>query len=556
MKTHYTLLLLFFCAFCMAQPAVNSVPTDLIVKLKAQYFNAQQLDLASHKTGEEKLDRWLASLDVVAIRPIGRPQITNTFLIKFETEKDVVQLAKRCKDIGTVVYAEPNYIALGGGQEIPANLVQNIPNDSQFNKQWGLLNNGTQSGIGTVVVDADVDMELAWDIETGDPNMIIAVPDSGLRMNHPDIASRIWINPNEIANGIDDDNNGLIDDLNGWDWVNDDNNPTDDHGHGTNVTGIIGAIANNNSLFAGGNWNSKIMPLKVLNSNNTVTYEAMASSIFYGVDNGAKVISMSIGGQTESNLLSDAMQYMNVNNVVFTVCMMNFNTDVTYYPAGYSPSYPNIIAVGATNPDDKRTAPFFWSPTSGSSYGNHINVVAPGNFIYGLSYSSNTSGSSYWGGTSQATPLVASIASLMLAKNPNLSPLQVREILQNTAQDQVGDPVEDVAGFDQYMGHGRVNANAALQSTLSIDTPSLAGVSQLRMVNPARDGQLEVISDGSLTGEFELTIIAMDGKLTDHRKVKIQTGSNRFSFPYPLGNYIATLENQSYKKIFKVVQVQ
>ncbi len=486
MKTLYTFLLLLLCTLGIAQTKTKSVPTDLVVKLKDNYYNPQQLDLNRLKIGDAKLDQWLSNIDVVAIQPIGQSQITKTFLIKFGTEKDIPTLVQQCKNIRSIAYAEPNYIAIGGGQEIPMSAAQTIPNDTHFGKQWGMLNNGTHTGIGTVVADADVDMELAWDIETGDPDMIIAVPDSGLKMNHPDIASRIWTNPSEIANGIDDDGNGYVDDINGWDWVNNDNNPTDDHGHGSNVTGIIGAIANNNSLFTGGNWNSKIMPLKVLNSTNSGTYAAMANSIFYAVDKGAKVISMSIGGSGTSDLLSDAMAYMNVNNVVFTVCMMNFNTDQTYYPAGYSSSYPNIIAVGATNPDDQRTAPFFWSATSGSSYGNHINVVAPGNFIYGLSNTSNTSSSSYWGGTSQATPLVASIASLMLAHNPNLSPNQVREILQNTAQDQVGNPAEDVAGFDQYMGHGRVNAYAALQQTLGLDTPGLAVVLHLKIINPVQ----------------------------------------------------------------------
>jgi len=553
MKTLYTFLLLLLCTFGIAQPIAKNVPTDLVIKLKENYFNPQQLDLNRLKIGDAKLDQWLSNLDVVAIQAIGKSQITKTFLIKFGSEKDIATLVQECKNIRTVAYAEPNYIAVGGGQEIPMSAAQTIPNDIHFGKQWGLLNNGTQTGIGPVVADADVDMELAWDIETGDPDMIIAVPDSGLKMNHPDIASRIWTNPNEIANGIDDDGNGYIDDINGWDWVNEDNNPTDDHGHGSNVTGIIGAIANNNSLFTGGNWNSKIMPLKVLNNTNSGTYAAMANSIFYAVDKGAKVISMSIGGSGASTLLADAMEYMNVNNVVFTVCMMNFNTSDNYYPAAYSLNYPNIIAVGATNPNDQRTAPFFWSTTSGSCYGSHINVVAPGNFIYGLSYTSNTSSSSYWGGTSQATPLVASIASLMLAHNPNLSPNQVREILQNTAQDQVGNPIEDVAGFDQYMGHGRVNAFDAMQQTLGLDPPGAAPLAYFKIINPIKFKQLEIVSDGTFTGEFELTVSTMEGKIIEQRMVDIQSGGITVPFSFPAGNYILTLKSSSYKKIFKIV---
>ena len=112
----------------------------------------------------------------------------------------------------------------------------------------------------------------------------------------------------------------------------------------------------------------------------------------------------------------------------------------------------------------------------------------------------------------------------MLAHNPNLSPNQVREILQNTAQDQVGNPAEDVAGFDQYMGHGRVNAYAALQQTLGLDTPGLAVVLHLKIINPVQGNQLEVISDGTFTGAFELMITTMDGKIMEQRMVDIQLG--------------------------------
>jgi len=556
MKKLYAFLLVLFCTVGFSQTKAKSVPSNLIVKFKENHFDIQRLDLNQLKFGDKKLDQLLSNMDVVAIRAIGQPKITKTFLIVFETEKNIPALVKQCKSITSVAYAEPNYIAMGGGQQNVVANTEIIPNDTRFGRQWGFLNDGTLTGVGTIVADADVDMELAWDIETGDPNMIIAVPDSGLKMDHPDIASRIWTNPTEILNGIDDDGNGYVDDINGWDWVNEDNNPMDDHGHGTNVTGIIGAIANNNSLYTGGNWNSKIMPLKVLNSSNNGTYADMANSIFYAVDNGAKVISMSIGGIGASDLLSDAMQYMNINNVVFTVCMMNFNTNDIYYPAGYSLSYPNIIAVGATNPDDQRTAPFFWSNTSGSCYGNHINVVAPGNFIYGLNHISNTNSASYWGGTSQATPLVASIVSLMLSHNPNLNPTQVRQIIQNTAQDQVGNPTEDVAGFDQYMGYGRVNAFAALQQTLSLDKPDSVVVSHLKMINPIQANQLEVVSDGTFVGEFELIIATMEGKIIDQRKVNIQSGSTSIPFSFSNGSYIATLKNQSYKKIFKVVNAQ
>jgi len=146
--------------------------------------------------------------------------------------------------------------------------------------------------------------------------------------------------------------------------------------------------------------------------------------------------------------------------------MMNENNDVTYYPAGYE----TTIAVGSTNPNDERTSPFFWSTTSGSCFGQHIDVVAPGNFIYGLSHSSDNNYNSYWGGTSQATPLVAGICSLLLAQNPDRSPDDIKTIIRNTAEDQVGKSNEDTPGFDIYHGYGRVNAFQALTySTSSVE---------------------------------------------------------------------------------------
>ena len=342
-------------------------------------------------------------------------------------------------------------------------LLETVPDDTYFSRQYGLYNNGTFS-LSPATNDADIDMELGWDIEQGDQSIIVAVLDSGVNLNHPEFSGRIWGNSNEILNGIDDDNNGYIDDLNGWDFTNNDNNPTDDHGHGTNVTGIIGANSNNTLGYSGVDWNCKLMIGKILDQNNSGLYSWWTEAIYYAVDNGAKIINMSVGGSGFSNSMQEAIDYAYNNGVSVVACMMNNDNNVTYYPAGYQ----NTIAVGSTNPNDERSSPFFWSATSGSSYGNHIDVVAPGNFIYGLNYQSNINYNSYWGGTSQASPLVAGLSSLLLAQDPTRTPDDIRNIIRNTAEDQVGNSSEDVLGFDIYYGHGRINANQALlQSSLS-----------------------------------------------------------------------------------------
>lgn len=537
-----------------AQNEQNYIKNRLIVKLKETAFNVDKIDFEKKSLGNSSLDKLNATVGIKSIQSIGNYSRTRSFLLVFNDDVDVNLEIKKYQKLTAIEYAELDYIAISGGQfdEKPSLVV---PSDTYFNRQWGFVNNGTMMGIGTTIPDADVDMELAWDIQTGDPNMIIAVSDSGLKMNHPDIASRIWINTDEIAgNSIDDDGNGYIDDVNGWDWVNNDNNPSDDHGHGTNCTGIIGAIANNNSLYSGVNWNSKIMPLKVLNSTNSGSYSNMANSIFYAVDNGAKIVSMSIGGSTSSAVIADSINYANTQNVMLFFCMMNFNNNTTYYPAGYSTTYPNVVAVGSTNPDDTRTAPFFWSATSGSNYGSHLNVVAPGNFIYGLSYNNDTTPNTYWGGTSQATPLVAGIASLIFAQNPSLTPLQVRTILQSTAVDEIGNPSEDVAGFDVYMGFGRVNAFQALQEATILGISDNNFRQEFQLINPIQNNELQVYSNGNFVGTFTISVSSIDGKQLSLFTKTISEGLNIIPLECASGNYIISLQSERYSKVFKVTK--
>lgn len=537
-----------------AQNNQKYIKNNLIIKFNEEYFQSQKVDLTKNKIGLTWVDNTNKSNGLKAIEPIGNYKITRSFLLIFNEETDINLEIDKYKVMKGIEFCELNYLCELGGQLVD-NSALIVPIDANFNKQWGLVNNGTMSGIGYVLPDADVDMELAWNIQTGDPNMIIAVSDSGLKMNHPDIASRIWVNSDEIAgNSTDDDNNGYVDDVNGWDWVNSDNNPTDDNGHGTNCTGIIGEIANNNMLFAGANWNSKIMPLKVSNSTGNAANADMAASIYYAVDNGAKIISMSIGGTSNSTLISNSIAYANTQNVMLFFCMMNNNNNVSYYPARLSLSFPNVVAVGSTSPDDTRTNPFPWSATSGSNYGTHINVVAPGSYIYNMNHTSVTNSTTYWSGTSQATPLVASIASLVFAINPALTPLQVRNILQNTAQDQVGAITEDIAGFDQYMGYGRVNAYAALQAanaTLSVDQQN-EFIQEFSVINPVQSNQLLINSQGVYEGKYQLTFYTMDGKVLFSTTKEMAKGANTILFDYPSGNYILSLESESYSKVMKI----
>ncbi|RZM18003.1 MAG: hypothetical protein EOO88_41875, partial [Pedobacter sp.] len=303
---------------------------------------------------------------------------SNTFVVSFP-HSDTESVIREYSQSGMVEYAEPDYQGGGGG-------VQSGVNDPLYFRQWGLKNDGSFN-MSPAVAGADIDMENAWDIEQGSADVIVAVMDSGVNLSHPEFSGRLWINTSEIVNnGIDDDGNGYIDDVFGWDYANEQNIPIDDHGHGTNVAGIIAANGNNGTGYTGVDRNCKIMVLKGLDSNNFGSYSWWVEAIFYAADNGADVINLSVGGSSFSAALQGAVNYALSNGVVVVACMMNTETSAPYYPAKYA----NVIAVGSTNPDDTRSSPFFWGSASGSNFGSHISVIAPGNFIYSLAHNSNT----------------------------------------------------------------------------------------------------------------------------------------------------------------------
>lgn len=459
--------------------------------LQAQEFSKKRL-IVKYKQNVQKestdVDKILSDYSFDASKALTSPNKAKQknknpneiLLFTFKESIDILKVIDLLKSTNLFEYVEPDYIGYGAGKK-GSSAFTTTPNDLLFSRQWGLVNDGTFS-LSSATVNADVDMDQAWDITTGDSNIIMAILDSGLRTGHPEFSGRIWNNTNEILDGSDSDSNGYADDVNGWDFANNDNNPRDDHGHGTNVAGIAVATGNNSIGYAGIDWNCKIMPLKILDDNNFGFYSWWIAAIDYAVNNGAKVINMSVGGSGFSSGMLDAVNNAHANDVVITVSMMNTNDEVSYYPAAYQ----NTIAVGSTDPDDERTSPFFWSATSGSNYGSHIDVVAPGNYIYGLSFSSDTNYDTYWGGTSQAAPLVAGICSLILDIRPNFTVEEVRSALRDTADDQVGRPSEDTPGWDKYHGAGRVNAYLALQSVLSTDDITNNTTVRLRP-NPTND---------------------------------------------------------------------
>ena len=527
-------MLLLISMISFGQSNQNVVENQIIVKFKT--ISLKSKTTINNFLNNSELSKLHSKINVLKYQTINTKQSNKIIIIKYDSDIGLEEIISFYENTGLFEYVEPNYTGKGSG------VLNTIPNDSEYSNQWGLKNDGTFSNAPSVS-GADIEMELAWDIETGDPNMIVAIIDTGLRLAHPEFSGRLWNNVNEVADGTDTDNNGFIDDLvAGWDFINSDNDPTDDHGHGTNVAGIALASGNNTIGYAGVNWNAKVMICKALNENNSGSYAAMAEAIYYAVDNGAKVINMSIGGSGNSITLSDAIDYCYDNGVVLVACMMNFNNSVTYYPAGYN----KTIAVGSTNPDDTRSNPFFWSTTSGSNFGSHIDLVAPGNYMYGLSDTSDTYYGSYWGGTSQASPLVAGVVSLLLSQNPALTFEEIRTILRESSEDQVGDPSEDINGFDTYYGYGRLNAkNALSHQALSINNFENANKNIVIYPNPInRNSQLEI--SNLIDGDYTINIYNAFGQNLQSKNTSTYNSKITFSISnLNAGIYFLRVKNES-----------
>jgi thermitase len=468
------------------QTAADFVNNQLIVKFKSNIVNTSlrespeegtvfglqqvdQLNIKNNYSGSEKI-----------YKPYGTEELpTNmqdVYLFSFSQGQDILSLIKQYMATGLFEYVEPNHIGNGAGAEN----IQLTPNDQYFYPyQWGSYNDGTFSATGspTAKAGADINMKCAWDITTGDTTTIVAIIDTGNKMDHPEFAGRIWKNRQEIAgNNTDDDSNGYKDDVQGWDFVNSDNNPADDHGHGSNCASIIGCNGNNSSMFAGINWKCKLMILKSLNASNQCTEVNVVNAIKYAADKGAKVISMSFVFSSAPTM-QNALDYAYNKGVVLVAGIGNDNNGTKYLPA----SGNHVIAVGSISADNTRSAPFPWGTSSGSNYGNWISVVAPGNVIYSIDKSSNT-GTTNFSGTSQATPHVAGVASLLFAVNPTISPDSVKKYIEKTAIDKVGRPSEDITGYDNYMGWGRVDACKALQKAKDVAT----GINPIALNNGAK----------------------------------------------------------------------
>jgi subtilisin family serine protease len=336
----------------------------------------------------------------------------------------------------------------------------------------------------------------AWSKETGTTNrIIVAVIDTGIDYFHPDLArDTVWRNPAEKENGIDDDKNGYVDDLIGWNFVDGNNNPWDQAGHGTHVAGVIAANTNNGVGIAGINRGARIMPLKVLNLLGRGRSSGIAEAIHYAVKHGARVINLSLGGAEISASEQRAIDHAFANNVLVIVAAGNEGVET----ANYGPaSSENVLTVGASGPDDEHLG--------FSNWGASVDLVAPGIDVLSLRARATdfaliadaegySAGDGFVGGdaryyrasgTSFAAPLVTGVASLLLARDPGLTAADLMRILRQSARDI------SVPGIDQFTGYGLLDARSAL--TLSPEFFLEVAIAGVELVQQGGKPALKII---------------------------------------------------------------
>lgn len=454
------------------------VPGELLVR-----FNPDTLSTSSAQSDQARMHAAIGAEIITDYTRFGLPGLQLVSI----TEGTVSDAIRRYEQEPGVLYAEPNYLAevpeiedLGDYQSYS---VDSIPNDPHFPDLWGLHNTG-QSG-GTVGVE--IDAVRAWDLTTGSSSTIIAVIDTGVDYTHPDLAGNMWVNVNEIPNnGIDDDGNGYIDDYRGWDFFNDDNDPMDDHNHGTHCAGTIAAVGNNSIGVTGVNWEARIMPLKFIGSGGTGQTSSAILAILYANKMGAHVISNSWGGGGYSQALKDAIDASSAV-VVCSAGNDNRDTDLTpQYPSSYASE--NIISVASIDRVNNRS--------TFSNYGQYsVDLGAPGTSI--LSTIRN-SAYGFGSGTSMAAPHVSGVAGLLFSYYPGISSeVVIDRILHST------DPVPQLEG--KTVTGGRVNAFKALISA----PPTITGLNPASVLQNSQSTPFPV----EITG-FGFDTVAASGGVT------------------------------------------
>ena len=434
----YILLLFVNSHFVFAQsgsdgfPRIPDTPGELIVRLHID-ASGKQLERLSSRLGAVSVSRVFPPTT-----PGGQhPRLRRTHLIRFPKDWQLEPLRRRYERHPIIEAVEVN--------RLNQPCAETPPNDPNYAEQWNL---------------AVLNMPQAWRIEKGKPQVIVAVVDSGIATRHPDFRSQLWENAGEIPrNGIDDDGNGYVDDRNGWDfsdaptlpgsgdWTVRDNDPEDETGHGTHVSGIIAAKTNNGIGIAGIAPNCRLMPIRAgfkLGGGAYLQNDDLAAAIVYAADNGARVINMSWGDTVRAFVIEDAVAYAYVRGCVLIAAAGNLSAAGSYYPAALN----SVISVGGLGREKQLY--------DASNFGATIDIAAPGDEILSTDLDGEYGKRS---GTSMAAPHVSGVAALVLSTNPNATHIEIQEKLITTAKPLF---------ITELVGAGSLDAYAALSASTSL----------------------------------------------------------------------------------------
>lgn len=501
---------------------IKSIPGEYVVKFKSN--NKSALSTLVHQvkmqTGMEVKTQF-PSLGIAVFKSKGGKHSIAAF-----------------KQNANIAIIEPNYIySINHRKSVK-------PNDPSLSKLWGMINGGQSDSAGQVgVAGVDINATNAWRIQTGSADTVVAVIDTGVNYKSKDLARNMWVNTAEKngKKGVDDDGNGYVDDIYGWNFVPNAKNPSDpmdDQGHGTHCAGTIGAVGNDKYGIVGVAWKTRIMALKFLGADGSGSLEGAVQAIDYATKNGAKILSNSWSGGAYSEILKEAIERSHKAGALFVAAASNnaANNDTSErYPANYDVA--NVLTVAAI--DNKGQLANF------SNYGKKkVHIGAPGVNIY----STVLKGYDSWSGTSMATPHVSGAAVLLASQYPTMNGVQLKETILNAAKPNrllrnkvsTGGNLDAYAALMQAKGQpdpeDPYNWTNQMEYQLATDHPYKPEQHSTWEINVPGANKIAVYFE-KMDIEFKFDTIKLydvTGKL-----VQTLTGDNTNSFSEPIdGNYV------------------
>ncbi|MGB0839531.1 MAG: S8 family peptidase, partial [Chitinophagales bacterium] len=428
------------------------------------------------------LEKQIKQYGIYDIQPAFKLKaLSDIYLVQFSANETRANLIQSLQKLRFVRYAEG----------VPIHRTQLIPNDLNTN-QWHL---------------EKINAPQAWDLNMGNSDVVIAIVDDAVLLNHEDLENQIWENTAEIPNnGVDDDENGYVDDLHGWDASDEDNNPNppsnatvESFSHGTHCAGIAAAQTNNNKGIASIGFGVKIMAVKTASSGDGFL-DAAVAGVAYAIAANADIISMSWGSYGHSQTEQILFNVAHEKGIVLVAAAGNEDTDDSLYPAAYN----HVISVAASNSSDKRA--------NFSNYGSTIDLIAPGTQILSTVIG-GIDNYDYFSGTSMATPLVAGLSALLLSANSSLSPTDIESCMKTTALNIDANN----GGFEGKLGAGRINAAAALACAMDEEIPNTptAQISGSQTINLGETATLNITFTGQAPFSFNYSNETSDTTIND-----------------------------------------